>query len=169
MLEWGGAEWLYRRCGIMYIASSLLIFIGTLVILYFELPQVALYHWLYYSNPIIIFSALCFFVIFLNKVPHYNNTINYIAKSCFAVLLIHVPFEAPLWKYMQEYYIYVAEKCSLLMMVPLWLAGIIFIFLVALIVDQLRLFVWGYVEKYFFNSSNINDKKNYKLNSETIS
>lgn len=70
-----------------YVLSSLVIFLGACCILILRLPKTAIYHWFYNSNPIIIFSSICFFLIFAKQKPYTNKAINYIAKSCLAILL----------------------------------------------------------------------------------
>lgn len=148
---YGLPSWVKRRCVYLYALASFVIFIGICTILYFKLPQVALFHWLYYSNPVIIFSAVCFLEIFLQREPYSNKVINHVAKSCLAVLLLHVPYEAPFWNHMQVYFKELMTIDNFLV-IPMWLIGVMGIYVLCTGIDQIRLFLWNLFDKYWIRS-----------------
>lgn len=146
---------LSARCGLFYLLSSLVIFLGACCILILKLPQTAIFHWFYNSNPIIIFSSICFFLIFVKQQPYVNRTINYIAKSCLAVLLLHVPYNAPLWEPMAKYYheIIQLDNCSAVIL--LWIAGVLIIYIISLLVDQVRLALWKLIVRFLLPPTHV--------------
>lgn len=143
-----GGGIIFRYCKLIYFSSSLILFSGCLVILYFRLPQVVLFHWLYYSNPIIVLSALSFFAIFANMNARNTKYINHIAKSCLAILLLHVPLNSPMWNSMKTYYQDILNNYSnVFIIISLWIIGIITILVTSIAIDQIRLSLWRYLEK----------------------
>lgn len=137
-----------RYSWIIYIFSSLLLFIGCIVILYYRLPQIVLFHWLYYSNPIIVVGALSFFLMFEKMKAKNNKIINHIALSCLAVLLLHVPHTAPMWSSMKSFYqLILSEWNNVFMISMLWIVGVLVIFISSIVIDQIRIVLWRSFEK----------------------
>lgn len=91
-----------------------------------------------YSNPLVILSAITFFLTF-EKMNIGNKTwINHIARSTLAILLIHgaAVINPPLKKYFNM----LLENYTGLLLVLLWIAGILGIFIISVLIDQIRLF-----------------------------
>ncbi len=92
-----------------------------------------------YNNPIVIFSSICFFLYFEKKKIKENKFINHVAKSTLAVLLIHASKPAvPLYEKVKVYYTELAYDICV-GNILIWLCVIVAIFVLAIIVDQLRL------------------------------
>lgn len=145
---YGGGIFFYHS-KLIYFSSSILLFMGCTVILYFQMPQIALFHWLYYSNPLIIISALSFFGIFAIMRERHNRIINHLASSCLAILLLHVPLNAPLWPAMEAYYkSLLSRDFNLLSKCVLWFLGILVLFAVSIAIDQIRIKLWRYMNYY---------------------
>ncbi|MCM1449438.1 MAG: acyltransferase family protein [Clostridiales bacterium] len=99
---------------------------------------------LIYSNPFVIAGAVGFLCSFLLLTTKTNSNINYIAKGCFAVYILHQsPFIgrsifAPLIVQVNDY-------CSLWAKTPAIIATLIAIYLVALVIDIPRRFIWNWI------------------------
>jgi len=95
-----------------------------------------------YNNPIVILSAMCFFLYFRKLNIHNSNFINHIAKSTLGVLLFHaaIPAYPVIWEYMKQIFISFANEISPIN-VFLWGVIILAIFFVAVAVDQFRLYI----------------------------
>lgn len=138
---YGLPQWVEKNSAPLYVALSLTLFAGACAILGLHLPKLALYHWFFYSNPLVIASSICFFMMFASAKERNSKAINHMAKSCLAVLLLHVPFEAPLWKPMQEFYQNLNGQFGVPQLL-LWFAGLAVIFAICVLIDQVRILLW---------------------------
>ena len=106
----------------------------------------------YYSNPIVVFSAVCSFLPFLYKTFH-NKVINWIASGTLAVYIIHV-----------TYYIkYSLQRldCGLLETnsYPMYLIIILGVIIIVFIVSVLYGIVCNYITNRFAESIDIKVKE----------
>ena len=95
-----------------------------------------------YYNPIIIISAISFFLFFEKMSIKPNKFINHIAKSTLGILLFHAaaPASPTIWRYMKTYFQSLTDNFHL-MNILYWGLGIIIIMSAAIVVDQLRLYL----------------------------
>jgi len=110
----------------------------------------------YYINPLVILGAVGLMTIFASlKVPH-SKMINWIAASSFAVFLIHcnpnlgTPYFKP---FIQHLY----NRYDGIMCPAVIGAVLIFIFLLSIIMDQPRKWIWKAIANKYFQSKKINE------------
>ena len=115
-----------------------------------------------YNNPMVIVSAICFFLGFENLKINYSRFINHIAKSVLAVLLIHG--SAAINPFMKQWFTTILDKYSdsWIVLSCLWLAGILGIFILSVLIDQIRIISYKFVVSKLINKIEI------KLYKETI-
>ena len=128
----------------------------------FNLPG---FHLLYkYNSPIIIFSAICFFLFFRKIDIGYKKWINYIAKSTLAVVCIHAPYPfrdlmiqgfGTLEKYHSTHYaafnmewLFGNPLMMNIIHVMIWLIAVIAIYMFGVLLDQVRIESYKLLEKY---------------------
>lgn len=96
-----------------------------------------------YSNPIVIVSSVSL-VLFFSTIKIHNIIINYIAKSCFAVYLLHCN------SYIWEFFLGTIRG-NMINQTPLEyfhvFAIIVIWFVLAILIDQVRLLLWNLVLK----------------------
>ena len=98
-----------------------------------------------YNNPLVILSAVAFFFGFQKMQVPNSRAVNHIAKSCLGVLLFHNSYFAirSVEPFLKEYYNNIYVEYSGLSVVGLWIIGIVGTFVVAVLVDQIRLFMFN--------------------------
>ena len=142
---YGAPKWLSNNGFIIYIFISLLLVSIEYFALFFSIERIMGTCYVY-NNPLVILSSVAFFFGFLKmKVPS-SNAINHIAKSCLGVLLFHnsYPLSVPVVEsFLREYYNNIYIEYSGFSVVGLWIVGIVGTFVVAVSIDQIRLFLWG--------------------------
>ena len=146
----GLPSWMSKYSLLIYFLSTMLIAVEAYTLLYFfsgksdKIPD-GLNHYVYaYNNPLVIISALSFFLFFEKLKMKQSKMINYIAKSVLAVLLIHgsAVLNIPMIKYFNGiYYSYRG-----LFLVLLWVAGLFAILLVSIVIDQIRIYSYKIIE-----------------------
>lgn len=157
----GLPKWISKFSLEIYLTSTILIAIEAYVLLYLftgksdHIPE-GLNHYVYaYNNPIVVISALSFFLFFEKlKIKHsrVSNVINYMAKSVLAVLLIHGSgvLNPPMINYFNTIY----KTYDGLPLLFLWMIGLLVIFLISFLIDQIRIYSYKFVgpriEKLFF-------------------
>lgn len=93
-----------------------------------------------YVNPLVILSAL-YLLLFFSKIELYSSIVNWIGASSFAVFLLHtnpnlcLQYFVPLVKFI------VSEYNGVLFVIIL-LSFLVIIFVVAILIDQLRIVLW---------------------------
>ena len=92
-----------------------------------------------YTNPFLILSAVCFFWFFAQK-EFYSNTINKLAKSTFAILLIHSNPVAI--TFYNRYFSYLYENMSFPLYLVAMLGSCVMVFVLSIVVDQLRILIY---------------------------
>ena len=95
-----------------------------------------------YNNPLVIFSAVCFFLYFEKLDIPSNKYINHIAKSTLGVLLFHASTlgGSPIWKNWKTQFQFLTNNFEVMYMLY-WCILIILFFIIAVAVDQLRLYL----------------------------
>ena len=136
-----GLPRVFRRYHIwIYISCSLLIAIGLICAVAFHFHPRGVAHWLLkYDNPLVIISSLGLFAFFEQIQMQNSKTINYIASSCIAVLLLHT---SPAFShYIVSLFHGIFSQYSGLLLVLAWGGIIVSEYVAAIAVDQIRLFV----------------------------
>ena len=92
-----------------------------------------------YYNPIVVIQSLSLLLLF-SKLDIQSIAINWVAKSCFAVFLLHThPYVSSAYLYPFIKNAYFADRGQAIFMV------LIFVFIVAIILDKIRLQAWNIV------------------------
>ena len=129
---------------IIYIICSFVLAVIAYLLLYFgygkSLPKLFAY-----VNPLIIFSSISFFLLFEKMELKYNKTVNHIAKSCLAVLLVHACSEAV--PYMHSNYQFIYSSYSGILVVVFWIVSILVTFLFAVLIDQIRIYSYKIITR----------------------
>jgi len=131
----------------IYISCSLLIAFGLVGAVAFHFHPRGAAEWLLkYDNPLVIVSSLGLFAFFTQmRIPN-NKVINYLASSCIAVLLLHT---SPCFShYVVAIFHNIFAKYGSMLLVIMWGGIIISEYVVATIVDQIRL----YLERKWINN-----------------
>ena len=92
--------------------------------------------WLGYNSPLLIISAVLFFLLF-TKVTIRNRFINTIGISCISVYILHTC--APIIGWFVEYDIYIFNNYPFLLYLLLMIGGCIGVFFIAILLDKIRL------------------------------
>lgn len=103
-------------------------------------------HLFVYINPMVVVSSL-FLLLFFSKISFRSNAVNYIARSAFAVYLLHL--NAKIWDcFLDNCYRLYADN-SFLRAILLIFLFISAVFALAILIDQIRLLLWKLLEKLF--------------------
>ena len=130
------------RAGLYYIILTVLGSIIVLLAKYFECGFITS-RFFDYSNPIVIASSILL-LLFFSKLKFQNSIVNYIARSCFAVYLLHC--NSFLWDiYLESIQCIVVNHTlsEYLLLFPILLMW----FIAAVVIDQLRLLLWSFTIK----------------------
>lgn len=120
--------------------------------------------WAYnYTNPLNITASFCLFIPFLKR-EFYNKTINYIAKSVFAVYIMHVSY--PMIGLIRKYDNLIYSEFNYFTYIPIMLLSVAFIFLFCIIYDKIRIIlfnkstdrIYQYIVSKFGNFSILKDE-----------
>ena len=147
----GVPKWLLDNGFVIYIFVSLLLTAIECFALFFSIERVMGVCYTY-NNPLVILSSVAFFFGFLKIQVPSSRVVNHIAKSCLGVLLFHnsYPLSVPIVEsFLKEYYNSVYVEYSGFSVIGLWIIGIVGIFVVAISIDQLRLFLWKKILELF--------------------
>lgn len=96
-----------------------------------------------YNNPIVIFSAICFFSIFERLEIGNRGWLNHIAKSTLGILLIHGA--ASINPQMKQYFNNILLHYSGVQLVSLWGGGVLTIVIISILIDQVQLLTYSIV------------------------
>lgn len=143
---YGLPMWFKRLSPFIYIGcSSLLAFMGWVVLLNGYENKVG---WVYYdNNPIVILSSLAFLVTFEQMKIGQSKFINHIAKSTLACLLGH---SAIFFLYTKQFK-YLYEHFSGIKVVGYWALAVAIVFVVCVIIDQIRLLLWKPIHRWLIS------------------
>lgn len=119
---------------------------------------------LYYCNPLLVLSGVSLFMFFLKCNMNENKVINWIASSVFAVFIFHTA--PPIVNWLKEYNIYALNTFSYAKYAIIMLCVLLVIFIVAILLDKLRYFVFrplinfvSNIKLNFGNKINTNNKQ----------
>lgn len=107
-----------------------------------------------YISPTTIWGSLCLLLCF-TKINIQNKVINWCAISCFAVFLIHVS-PSTLWHF-KDFFIWLHNNVATISFWAITFIVLSFIFITAILVDKIRIFVWSKIANKFdtyFNKLN---------------
>lgn len=97
-----------------------------------------------YLSPFVIFSSVCLFL-FVLKFNIKSKAINWVAASVFSVYLIHCnPY---LFSYYLNFCKYLFERHNTAQYLVLITLFILSVFIVAIIIDKIRIIAWNYIVK----------------------
>lgn len=94
-----------------------------------------------YTNPLIIFSAVCFLLFFTKLKVGQSKFINHLGKSTLAVLLIHTMEPFTTWR--KNLFTDLWQNYTGIQLILYYVLGILAIFILCCLVDQIRLLLWN--------------------------
>ena len=94
--------------------------------------------WLGYNSPLLIISSVLFFLLF-TKISVRSKFINIIGASCLSVYILHTC--APIMGWFLEYDIYIFNNYPFILYLLLMLGGCLGIFLMAILLDKIRMLI----------------------------
>lgn len=131
----------------IYILLSL---IPTIIALYGQIYFGHSFGQIKYSSPFVVGASL-FFLLMFNKVKFSCRTINQLGVSAFSIYLIHQhPIVIPYFKMTMRFLYDSVHGSASYILIALMLT--ITLGIGCIIVDQLRIFVWKYLCKFFLDS-----------------
>ena len=137
----GVPEWFRKWSFSFYLLCSVLLCCSAFVFVKIGHPVTkTLYS---YTNPVIILSALSFFLSFEKMHMEKNRVINHIAKSSLAVLL----GQSAISCFYSNQFNYLFNYTSPLKKLLFWILSIVIVFVASVVVDQIRLLIWKPIEK----------------------
>lgn len=92
-----------------------------------------------YDNPLVIVSAISLLIVF-SRWHMQSKFINWLAASCFAVYIIH--FNPFVFIYFKKGVLYITNKIDGIEFLIVLGVYILFVFLVCVIIDKIRVFSW---------------------------
>lgn len=94
-----------------------------------------------YNNPLCIVSSVCFLMFFLRVDIGVNRYINWLAKSSFAIYLIHC--NMLILPFYQRWMNYLYISYDGVVVLALILSSILFIALCSMLIDKVRIMIWN--------------------------
>lgn len=94
--------------------------------------------WLNYNSPLIILSALLFFVLF-TKLSFRSKMVNKLGTSCLSVYILHTC--SPIINWFAEYDVYIFTHFSFPLYLLMMLGCCLIMFIVAILLDKIRLLI----------------------------
>lgn len=101
-----------------------------------------------YINPLVVLSSLAL-LIFFSKLHFKNKIVNKIALSCFAIFLLHANPNILNASFV-EFIRYIYENNDGIVVLIYIMFFLVTISIVAIIVDQVRIFVWLKISRILF-------------------
>jgi len=129
----------------IYLSSAVM---NTLIFYIFIIVgiHISLYN---YITPFVVTGSAGLLLVFSRVRINPSKIINWIAKSCFAVYLLHTNYHISKWLYYDNIE-WIYDKFSGLQYIGLMLSFMMLVFLVAIILDQPRRCLWNHCQKYLF-------------------
>lgn len=142
------SQWSMRKDFVAYALFSTMTALGWLLFIFLDkYPFFAMFT--KYSSMLMI-AASIFLLLAFSKFSFSNKVINWIAASCFAVYLLHfILFPTFMRPWIQQ----IAAEYSGFAMLGLILAILLGFYIVAILIDQVRLMLWNCLFYRFFKSS----------------
>lgn len=143
-------HWFKKHSFLIYLICSFSI--ACMIYVITKLGYVNRVEWVMaYINPILIVSSLAFLMVFEN-IKIKSNFINHVAKSTLACLLCHSAFFP---QYTAQFR-YLYENYSSLKLIVYWIMTICFVFIVSILIDQIRIIIWNRINiKSLITKNNI--------------
>jgi len=134
-------QFMERNAWKIYVGITLLLAVaGTVGIRFVGSPLKLLR----YDSPLEIVACVCFLLGFL-KIKLQSSVVNTLAKSCFAVYIIHFnPFVFPYFRMGVEW---IDHSCSSVVFVTTMFLYLIVVYLICSVIDNLRLLSWNIIFK----------------------
>lgn len=131
----------------IYLVLSLILAATYIVSITRGLDKVAS-HLFVYINPLVIASSV-FLLLFFSKIRVKSTAVNYLARSAFAVYLLHLNIK--IWNPFLDtcYNLYTTHSYSRAFL--LILLFLLAVFAIAIFIDQVRLLLWKPLEKAFLS------------------
>lgn len=130
---------LERNAWSIYIAITLFLAVAATTGIRFAGSPLKL---LRYDNPLEIVACVCFLLGFL-KIKLQSSVVNTLAKSCFAVYIIHFnPFVFPYFKMGVEW---IDSNCNSVVFITAMFMYLIVVYLICSAIDSLRLLSWNII------------------------
>lgn len=143
-----------RLCLGIYVSISIILALCLLLLTKADLfPKYALTITLSYINPAIIVSSIALFFTFNCSKIKYSKAINWIAASSFTVFIIHsnefiLPYyKEVIWHLYSNFPVGLRALAIILFL--------LLVFIVCVLLDQIRLFIWHKIEKAFDKTTSI--------------
>lgn len=137
---YGLPEWFKKLSPLIYLSCSILLVVGSQ---YTRGDIFGRTWWFAYNNPIVILSSVAFLICF-ERLKFQSKFVNHIAKSTLALLLGHA-INSFLYS---KPFIFIYDNYSGVKMMALWFAAILVAFCIIVSIDQIRLFLYGYIQRY---------------------
>lgn len=142
----GCPYWFNKNSVIIFFIGGLMTAVLAYSILLIGIKTDVLIGRLYANNsPIILMSSVALFVFFVHINIRESKVINHVAKSVLAVLLVHGCAEST--NLMKVYFPYIYGHYSGIVLVGLWIASIGAIFLLSVLLDQIRILSYNPINK----------------------
>lgn len=103
-----------------------------------------------YCNPIVILSSVSFFCFFKDLKFKDNKTVNYLASSTLAILLLHANKTTSIW--MKAIFCGAFANYRGITLYAIWIVGLLAIFVFSVAVDQIRILTYRLMIKNFFQN-----------------
>ena len=133
---------------LIYLSISVLLSITCTMACCFNEPGV-LMRILEYTSPVVILSAV-YLLLYFSKIHIQNNAINWIAKSCFAVFLMHFI----IWdKVVRPVILNIDREFSGIIELLLLFSVLCTFYISAILLDKIRLFIWNKFLIKLYNKS----------------
>ena len=137
---YGLPEWFKKSSPLIYLSSSILLVVGSQ---YTRGDIFGRTWWFAYNNPIVILSSVSFLMCF-ERLKFQSRFVNHLAKSTLALLLGHT-INSFLYS---KPFIFIYDNYSGVKMMALWFAAILVAFCIIVSIDQIRLFLYWYIQRY---------------------
>lgn len=148
------SQWDIQKDFVMYVLFSTMTALCLLLFIYLDIyPLFAMF--CKYSSVLMIAAAL-FLLLAFSKISFSNKYVNRIAASCFAVYLFHFILFP---QYMCSWIQFIASKYSGIVMFGLIIAILLGFYVMAILLDQIRIVLWNNLFVRYFKGNNDTDKR----------
>jgi len=98
-----------------------------------------------YSSPMVLIASVAFFLTFEKVSLKQSKLINFLSQSVLAVLLVHT--SDAIIPYLKTWFHSLTRECNTMETVFYWVVSIICIFIISVLIDQLRIISYRIVKK----------------------
>lgn len=128
---------------VIYGAIVLFTTLITFILQKYSLPGIDRFY--IYTSPFVIVSAI-HFMLYFTKINFVNKYINWIASSCFGIYLLHSNsyLAKPYYDNVILNWFYNYSTIDFLFFI---IPFIVFVFILAIVIDKIRMFLWNYLKK----------------------